>query len=911
MHIIPRTTKVRSEIIKGITASDLIFIAIVAVGALGLFTANFPFHYYIGFIWLGFMFVFYMCKTGDETRLYQTLVYLFRFFAQAKHYTKVAKHNAMPIKKIIPFEGLYQNRFIDFGDYYAQVIEVNPIVFGLLNSEKQELVINSFSKALTRISNDQTASIMKINKAMVLDNYIYNEDKKYNYLMDLQSQGTMSQEEVDVRGGVFEERVALMERMNRQEKIYKDYFYIIVYDKDREALETTINGIMNTLKNAVTTINSKLVVGHDLLIFLRANFGKEFDERELETISMNSYYDWVTPNEIKFQASRTLIDGKPYRHFAITDFPIQVSNAWAAPFYLLDRTKVITKFKPIPKYESEKKIDKAIMEMESKLMHGGSSSRQIENETHLQTLQQLLVQLKNNNQQLFETSVYITCEEPARKDVRAILKQEGFKFSEMFGRQVDAFVSSNISMRNACKEAKRGIPTDSLAAMFPFISSALQDKDGFYIGDNEFPVFLNFFKRDRERVNSNMMVIGKSGSGKSYATKTLLTNFAADNSRIFILDPENEYTNLALNLGGKVIDVGSSAMGIINPFHVFTSLKDDSLVDQLKKLNKTAEQLEEIEMQKYIAEQEGREYVEEEEFVIDTSDTFAQHLQFLEQFFRVILGGISSDAFETLNSCVVDVYKEKGINDHSDFTNMKPEEFPIFDDLYNLILKRIKTEKNEYIKTNLMVIETYVKKFATGGRNSKLWNGPTSLETKENFISFNFQSLLANNNQIIANAQMLIIFKYLMNEIIKNKDFNAKYKTKRKIIVAVDEAHMFINPEYPIALDFMAQMAKRIRKYDGMQIVITQNIKDFVGSPEIERQSTAVINASQYSLIFSLAPSDLNDLVDLYRKSGEINKEEQNSIVTAGVGQAFVITSPMNRTVVQIVASDYVQKIFS
>ena len=901
MHIIPRNTKVRAEIIKNIYVSDIIFLMIVGAVAIGLFLANFTYHYIFGCIWIGFTLVFYFMKTGDETRLYQTLGYLFRFFAQTKKYTKDTKKRGMPITKIIPFVGFYQDRFINFDEYYAQVIEVNPIVFGLLNADRQELVINSVAKALTRISNDQVASIIKLNKAMVLDNYIYNEDKKYNKLMDMQSENEMNTDEVEVRAGVFEERVANMERMNREDKIYKDHFYIVVYDKDRESLETTVNGIMVTLQNAVTSINCRLVVGKELLVFLRANYGKEFDERELEAISMDKYFDWVVPNEVKFHAARTQIDGKFYREFAITDYPVEVGNAWAAPFYLLDRTRVVTKFKPIPKYESEKTIDKAIMEMESKMMHGGSTSKQIENQTHLETLRALLVQLKNNNQQLYETSVYITCEEQARKDVRAILKQEGFKYSEMFGRQVDAFVSSNISMRNSCKEAKRGIPTTSIAAMFPFISSALQDPDGFYVGDNEFPVFIDFFKRDRERVNSNMMVIGKSGSGKSYATKTLLANFAADNTKIFILDPENEYTNLALNLNGKVIDVGSSSMGIINPFHVFTSLQDDSLSAQLKKAQKIAE-----------LEAEGMEYNEldlEEE--IDTSDTFAQHLQFIEQFFRVILVGISSDAFEILNSLVVEMYRNKGINDHSDFSTMKPEDFPIFDDLYDLILHKIETETNEYIKTNLMVVETYIKKFAKGGRNSKLWNGFTSLETKENFISFNFQSLLASNNQIIANAQMLIIFKYLMNEVIKNKDFNQKYRLDRKVIVAVDEAHMFINPEYPIALDFMAQMAKRIRKYGGMQIVITQNIKDFVGSPEIARQSTAVINASQYSMIFSLAPSDLNDLVELYRKSGEINKEEQNSIVTAGVGQAFMITSPMNRTTIQISAGDYVKKIFS
>ena len=210
---------------------------------------------------------------------------------------------------------------------------------------------------------------------------------------------------------------------------------------------------------------------------------------------------------------------------------------------------------------------------------------------------------------------------------------------------------------------------------------------------------------------------------------------------------------------------------------------------------------------------------------------------------------------------------------------------------------------------NLMTIETYIKKFASGGRNSKLWNGPTSIETNENFVCFNFQSLIASNNTMITNAQMLLVFKYLENEIINNKDYNKLHNTNRKIIIAVDEAHTFINPKFPIGLNFMASMAKRIRKYGGMQIVITQNINDFVGSEEIKRQSTAVINACQYSLIFSLSPADVNDLIELYKNSGGINAEEQNSIVTARVGQAFVITSPTARTMVQMNPLDYVHSI--
>ena len=338
------------------------------------------------------------------------------------------------------------------------------------------------------------------------------------------------------------------------------------------------------------------------------------------------------------------------------------------------------------------------------------------------------------------------------------------------------------------------------------------------------------------------------------------------------MDPEDEYTPLTKNIKGNILDVGSSIKGRFNPFHIMTTLESD----------------------------EGGE-----------DDSYSTHLQFLEEFFSVILPGMPSEAFEVLNSLVIEVYKEKGINSQTVINKLKPKDFPIFDDLYNLANKKLKQEKDDYHRRTLQTVITYISKFATGGRNSNLWNGPMSIATKENFVTFNFRSLLANRNQVIANAQMLLVFKYLDNEIIKNKDFNDKYKTNRHIVVAVDEAHVFINPKHPIALEFMAQMAKRIRKYGGMQIVITQNIKDFVGSQEIQRQSTAIINASQYSFIFSLAPNDITDLIELYRNAGEINQEEQDNIVTAGVGQVFLITGASSRTSLKIVASETVKKLFS
>ncbi len=884
VRIIPRRTKVKLEFVRGFTAIDLVLAVIAAAILIVLIISNFEGHIWVAIVWAIFG-VSLFFKISDSDRLYITYVHIIRYSMQKKTYQKYPKNNKPNIKAIVPFEGIYQDRFLSFGGYYAQVLEVKPILFGLLNEYNQNNVIDvGFGNALRRLEESQICEIVKINKAMVLDEYTNNENRKYDRLLEQVFEKQMTQAEFDARAPIFQARLNYIEGRNRQEKIYKDYFYLVVLGKDIEALENTVNGMASSLATSLVPVTTRRLSGEELAIFVKANYNREFDEREIETVPYTDYIKWATPDKIKFKMAKYSIDDKFYRTFVVNEYPLQVGNAWGASFFLLDRTKVVMKFKKAPKYESERKIDKAIMDMETKLYKTGKSSTQIEIQTHLDTLRDLLQQLKNNNQQLYDVNTFITCEDTARKDVKAVLKQEGFRYSELYARQIDAFISSNISMRDNMPETQRGFPTYTLAGVFPFVSSELQDEGGIYIGDNMYPVFVDFFQRNNQRVNSNMMVIGKSGSGKSYAIKMLLANLAADSTKIFICDPEKEYYRLTESLKGKLIDVGSSLQGIINPFHIIRALdksddEDDGSQSEYFKVEKK-------------------------------DDSFNQHLQFLEQFFRTVLEGISSDAFEIVNSLVLKMYSEKNINENTDLTKLKPQDYPIFDDLYALLQKELKQATDEFYSQNLRIVEAYIRKFAKGGRNSNLWNGPTSIETNENFVCFNFQSLIAGNNAMLTNAQMLLVFKYLENEIINNKDYNDIHGTNRKIIIAVDEAHTFINPKYPIALNFMTAMAKRIRKYGGMQIVITQNINDFVGSEEIKRQSTAVINACQYSIIFSLSPNDVNDLIELYKNSGGINKEEQNSIVTAQRGQAFVITAPTARTTVHIRALDGIEAMY-
>ena len=763
MRFIPRKTKVKMEFFKGVTLTDILVAAIGVGGAFFFAISNLPYHWYFALAWICIIAMLFM-PVDDELKLYGTIGLMIRFIAFKKKYNKDdidKKTGKLRMREIIPYEGIIKDKFLDYKDYFGMVMEIQPIEFGLLDDNKQEMVVKSFANALRRLTPEQSASIIKTNKAIVFDDYVQCEDKKYDTLMELQYEGEMTEEEVQARADVFEARVSQIEYMNREEKIYKDYFYIIVYDKDKELLESTIDGMINTIGNSVVPMNSHKLIGKELAAFLRSTYGKDFDERDLESTPVDQFTNWSMPESIVFKTQKTVINKQAYRSFVITDYPLQVPNAWGAHFFMIGGTNVVMNIKQQQKGPAERKIDRAIVEMEAKMANTLKSSKKLEQQTQLKTMKELLATLKSNNEQLFEMNTHILCEEGSKKEVRALLRQNGYKFSEMFGRQVDAFVSRNMSALDTVKNSLRDIPTTTLASVFPFISGALQDEKGFYIGYNEYPVFVNFFKRDRERANSNVMIIGKSGGGKSYATKTLLTNLACDNSKVFVLDPEDEYTPLSYNMKGKVMDVGSSMSGRFNPFHIFTTLQSD----------------------------EGGE-----------DDSYSVHLQFLEEFLSIILPGMPAEAFELLNAIVIEAYKEKGINSQTPLTKLKATDFPIFDDIYRLAQNRLKNAQDEYFRNNIQSVITYISKFATGGRNSNLWNGPTSIETKENFFTFNFRSLLANRNSLVANAQMLLVFKYLDNEIIKNKDFNDKYSANRHIIVVVDEAHVFINPQRPIAM---------------------------------------------------------------------------------------------------------------
>ena len=881
-RLIPRKTKVKVQFYKNFTVKDavigILFFALIGLVFLTDLTFKIPLA-----IGLGLLCVIMMINIAPETRLYESIGDWFGYLFAIKEFKRYKEITSKSVEKLMPYSritvdgtGRDEMGIINYGNYYGAVCEIVPIEFYMLDERRQNSYINAVDNALKILANNQTAMFVKLQRPFVLDKYIKNERGKIDTLNQTFKNGVINRVELVPRREIIEDRLDILEQFNNsnpEDIILKDRYYFVVFSSDIRSLRNTMNMVVNSMEGGTGgSLKCNLLGQMETACFLKNTYTDNFNEREAYDMDPSLYMDWIMPKEIKFGAMRTVVDGQSYTTYEIADYPVAVRNAWGNAFFNMPGTKVVVKFKPVGQSEAEKRIDSAIMEMEIQMAKRAKASVELQRATHLETLQKLMVSIKEGNELLFDTNIYITAKEEVRRDTRLTIRRGGFKYNELFCGQMEAFINANISRRNTDKKFERGINSQSLAAIFPFISDAVQDEKGVFLGFNTEPVFLDVFQRDRERINSNMVIIGKSGSGKSFSVKGLLSHLSADETKIFILDPEKEYDILAHNLGGKVVDVGSAKEGRINPFQVMTTLSDDG--------------------------EEGQNVA------------LAAHLQFLEQFFDIILDGITRDALEVLNECVKQLYANFGITEKTDIEKLRPDQYPLFQDLYEFINEQYDKATDEYMRSNLRIVKTYINKFAEGGRNSLLWNGYSSITADENMIVFNFQSLLANKNNTIANAQMLLVLRWLDNEIIKNKDYNAKYAANRKVVVVIDEAHVFIDPKKDVALDFMYQLAKRIRKYNGMEIVCTQNIKDFVGTQEIARKSTAIINASQYSFIFNLAPNDLNDLVTLYEKAGEINETEQDTIVSNPRGRAFLITGPYSRTCIGIEYSQTIRDLF-
>ena len=867
MRIIPKKIKVKNTVWKCYSMMDVIVALVVFAIIFILITAgNWAFA-----IVMGLIAVVMFMPTPDGI-FYTCIFENVKFLFAKKRYTADAKNPKENIDTLLGLKEIKTNGLLAYsGGMFGRVIKVGQKNFGIEDVVQQNIDIGYIANALKLLDANQSADIVKIDRPVNLDGFSEELFARLSALREEESQAR------EIRQDILQERIDRIDKLNNIRKQYLSDYYIIVYGRNELDLESTAINIAGEVGKS--GLSTKLLGQREAAVFLKYSFSRSFDEREEKDIAGEDLLAWVKPKEVVFHGNRYVIDGTEASVLAVADYPLRVKNAWGAKLFNIPNTKVVMHVRPVDKYKAIRRIDKCIGEMETKQIVADKASEANSAETHQETMNALLDSLQTENESLLDVTLTVTAynylkNESYKKVVRRAMLTENFKPSTLYGSQIEGFKTAAVSPAATLKNHERGINSSSLAAVFPFVRTCVLDEGGILLGENKtngYPFILNLWKRGNLYQNSNAMIIGKSGSGKSYFLKTLIANEWANGTRVIVLDPEAEYLTLTRNLAGNIIDVGNAKEGRINPFHIYKILTEDGTP-------------------------------------ADPKVTFNTHLKMLESFFKIVLADAPVDVIELINNLVVETYERMGITENTDCSAFPADYFPLFSDLLETLQSKNRESMDELTQRDMRTAELYLKKFVSG-RYSDIWNAPSTLRTDADLIDFDFQSLFANKNNTVANAQMLLIFRFIEQEVINARERNKGGANLHTLIIA-DEAHLYIDPKFPIALDFFYSMSKRIRKYNGSFVPATQNIADWNANEELRGKTSAIIKNSQYSFIFKLSAPDMKDVLDIYKAGDSFNDEEQRMIISAVTGQTFFVGSTELRNCILVKAGDYAQSLF-
>lgn len=382
--------------------------------------------------------------------------------------------------------------------------------------------------------------------------------------------------------------------------------------------------------------------------------------------------------------------------------------------------------------------------------------------------------------------------------------------------------------------------TEAASSMFPFDDAEIltinprSDVEGVN-KDTGSLIAIDYLDR-KNTLNQNLVVIGTSGVGKTtYMVQKILRYFARG-VKVFIIDPENEYTKIVEHLGGTVVHLSSNSSTKINPLEVFS----ENVAD---------------------------------ETVADMDMVLKDKIQRLLGFFQVLKQDITQVEKAILDAVLRQVYREAGILHYKSFREIPSTSYPILTDVYEAITKLKETDVDRYdrIEDFHYILESYVNGSKT------IFNGHTNINLQSDLLSFDLKPL--QNEAEVQGAAYLNTFSYLWDNITENADENIK--------LFVDEFHFLT--QNPDAASFFYQAYKRFRKYNAGAIAGTQQIQDVLDGKMANGQNVgeAIIGNSYTKVFFGLDNKGVDDITKKLRMT--FSEKEKKLLERRKQGEALII----------------------
>ena len=574
----------------------------------------------------------------------------------------------------------------------------------------------------------------------------------------------------------------------------------------------------------------------------------------------------VAPKGINFRpATEFMLGDKYYTIMTVVGYPRSIFPGYLSDITNIPGVRLAIKHIPISFEILKKMLNKEIADLKIRYQQEKDQTTQERIRQDYESLEQFISMLASSQARIFDFQMHLMVSadskdalELTKIQVRNYIDALGMRAVSLMFEQEKALKSMIPIFPEQDIEKRIGIPLPSvtIAGMYPFVFDSVKDPGaGTLLGMDRsggvilYNQFLYQIRKENNRNNANIIILGTSGSGKSTAAKLLLRTHLRNGLKCVCIDPEGELGEMVNMMKGDFLDLGKGGdFGMINPLEIVVDV-DETEIEQ------------------------GLGYT-----------VLTRTLQQLKAFMKYYNPSIEEDVLTLFSEIVQDTYKRYKIDYETDFTKLTSADFPTFDDVYATIKGRLlsmtdATRERDVMERLELKIRPLIKELRY------YFTGHTTLQINSDFIVFNIKEIM-NSDENIKNALFFNILKYAWG-LCLDKDINT--------VMMVDEAHVLLSNHNELGAEFLSQIQRRARKYNTGTIIITQQPTDFAAPNLIMHGKAIFDNASSY-LIMNLrkqAVDDLSKLIDL-------NETEMERIKYYNQGEGLLICGNrrMNMTVI-------------
>ena len=562
----------------------------------------------------------------------------------------------------------------------------------------------------------------------------------------------------------------------------------------------------------------------------------------------------IAPRGMEFKATEFMIGGKYSTILTVVSFPKNAYVGMLADLTGIGGVKMVVKHIPIPFSVLQKMINKEIADLKTRYQTEKDQTLQERIRLDYESLEQFVSMLAATNARIYDFQMHLmlTADSKEELDIKKMevksylnaLNMSGvslmFEQEKVLKSIIPIFPKQDIEQRIGTP-----IPSVTIAAMYPFVFDSIKDPgDSCLFGVDSsggvvlFNQFLYQIKKENNRNNANVILLGTSGSGKSTAAKLLLRTHIRNGCKIIAIDPEGELEDLAYSIGGDFLDLGKGGdFGMINPLEIVVDADEEEIA-------------------------QGLGYT-----------VLTRTIQQLKAFMKYYNPDIDEDVLALFSEVVQDTYKRFRIDFDTNFLELNSQSYPTFDDVYATVKGRLLSMTDATHERDVMErLELKIRPLIRELRY--YFTGHTTLNIQSDFVVFNIKELM-NTDENIKNALFFNILKYAWG-LCLDKNTNT--------VMMVDEAHVLLASHNELGAEFLAQIQRRSRKYNTGTIIITQQPTDFAAANIIQHGKAIFDNASYY-LVMGLRKQAVDDLAKLI----DLNEAEKEGIKFYNQGQGLFV----------------------